>query len=100
MPRRVEIRGVWRLLRNEELHGFHSSPGIIQVLNWRMRLAVILHVWKEENDTYRLLSGKTVRRKLIVRPRNRWKDNIKIDIKQKGGQVVDWLRIGKSDGLL
>ena len=29
------------------------------------------------------VAGKTGRKKSLVLPRNRWKDNIKVDIKQK-----------------
>jgi hypothetical protein len=36
-PKRDEIIGGWRKLRNENLHKFYSSPNIIRMINsWRM----------------------------------------------------------------
>jgi hypothetical protein len=31
-PKRDEVTGEWRKLRNEELHGLYSSPNIVQVI--------------------------------------------------------------------
>jgi hypothetical protein len=45
-------------------------------------MGVMLHVWKEEK-CIKFFGRKPVRKKSLVRPRNRWKDNIYIDIKQK-----------------
>jgi hypothetical protein len=38
-PKREELAGVWRRLRNEELHNLYASPNIIRVIKSRMRLA-------------------------------------------------------------
>jgi len=34
-PRRDEITGKWRRLRNEELNNLYSSPNIVQVITLR-----------------------------------------------------------------
>jgi hypothetical protein len=34
-PKRVEVKGVWRTLHNEELHNFCSSPSIIRIIKSR-----------------------------------------------------------------
>jgi hypothetical protein len=36
----------------------------------------------------------------LGRPRTRWDDNSKIDLKEVGWDSVDWLKIATSDGLL
>jgi hypothetical protein len=38
-PKRDEVTGGWRELRNEELHNLYSSLGIITIMikSWRMR---------------------------------------------------------------
>jgi hypothetical protein len=37
-PKRVEVAGGWRRLRNEELHNLHASPNIVRVIkSKRMR---------------------------------------------------------------
>ena len=38
-PKRDEVIGEWRRLRNEELSDLYSSPGIIRAFKRRMRLA-------------------------------------------------------------
>jgi len=32
-PRREEVTGEWRTLRNDELNDLHSLPNIVQVIN-------------------------------------------------------------------
>jgi hypothetical protein len=32
-PKRDEVTGEWRILRNEELHNVYSSPSIIKMIN-------------------------------------------------------------------
>jgi hypothetical protein len=51
----------------------------------------------EERGVHRVLVGKPEGKRLLVRPRCRWEDNIKMDV-QKLEVVVgtgwSWLRIG------
>jgi hypothetical protein len=34
-PKRDEVKGGWRKLHNEELHGLYSSPSIVRVIKAR-----------------------------------------------------------------
>jgi hypothetical protein len=34
-PKRDEVRGGWRKLRNEELHNLYSSPSVIRLIKLR-----------------------------------------------------------------
>jgi hypothetical protein len=59
----------------------------------------------EKRNAYRVLVGKPEGRRPLRRPRRRWVDNIKMDLREIGwGGVVwtgsIWLRIGTSGGLL
>jgi hypothetical protein len=52
---------------------------------------------------YRVLVGRPESKRPLGRPRSRWEDNIKLDIREigiDGGTGSNWLRIGSSGGLL
>jgi hypothetical protein len=58
------------------------------------------HTWGEGRCVYRVLVGKPKGRRPLGRPRHRWKDNIKTDLREMGQTGFGWLRIGFSGGLL
>jgi hypothetical protein len=55
--------------------------------------------WKEE-DSYRILVRKPEEKRPLGRPRRRWVDNIKMDLREIGRDVrgLIWLRKGISGG--
>jgi hypothetical protein len=60
------------------------------------------HAWERES-VYRLLLGKPEGKRPLVRPRRRWEDGIKMDLREVGWGVwsgFTWLRIGITGGLL
>jgi hypothetical protein len=57
-PKRDEVTGGWRKLHNEELG--------------------------EKRNAYRILVGNPERKKPLGRPRRRWVDNIKMDLREIG----------------
>jgi hypothetical protein len=58
-PKRDEVMGEWRKLRNEELHYLYSSPSIIRIIkSRRMGWAGYVARMGEKRDAYRLLVGK------------------------------------------
>ena len=52
----------------------------------------------EGKGVYRVLVGKPEGKRLLGRPRRRWKDNIKMDLQEVGVGV--WPRIGTGGGRL
>ena len=89
-PRRDEVTGKWRRLHNEELYALYSSPNIIRViksrrLRWAGHVARMGEMWV----VYRALVGKPEVRRPPGRPKSRWEDNIKIDLRE-----IDWGGIG------
>jgi hypothetical protein len=60
------------------------------------------HVWGTE-DAYRVLLGKPDGNSSLGRPRNRWEDNINLDLQEMEWGGMDWLlwlRIGTDGGRL
>jgi hypothetical protein len=103
-PKTGEVTGEWRDVHNEELNYLYSSPNIFRVIkSRRMRCAEHVARLVERRGAYRVLVGKPEGKRSLGRPRCRWKDNIKMDLKDAGwgpwtGFV--WLRIGTGGGLL
>jgi hypothetical protein len=59
----------------------------------------------EKRNAYRILVRKLEGKRPLRRPKRRWVDNIKMDLRDIGWDGVDWigliwLRIGTSVGLL
>jgi hypothetical protein len=79
-PKRVEVNGEWRKLRNEQLHDLYSSPSIIRIMKSR-KMGWSGHVARmEKRNAYRLLVGKPEGRRPLRGPRRRWVDNIRMDL--------------------
>jgi hypothetical protein len=90
---------------NGELHVLYSSPDIIrQIKSRRMRWAGHVSRVGEGRNVYRVLVGKPEGKKPLEKPRRRWKDAIKMDVRSLAGEGVwsgfTWLRIGTGGGLL
>jgi hypothetical protein len=49
-------------------------------------------------DEYRILVGKLEGRRSLGRPRRRWVDNIKIDLRETGWDGVDWVNLTQVRG--
>jgi hypothetical protein len=62
-----------------------------------MRIRWVRHIAHigEMRNAYRLLVGKSYRKKPLGRHRRRWEDNIRMDHKEIGCERVDWLHLAQ-----
>jgi hypothetical protein len=58
---------------------------------------------RDRRSNYRIFVGKSEGKRLLVRPRHRWENNIKTDLQEAGWGAwagLIWFGIGTSGGLL
>jgi len=72
-------------LNNDELHSLYSSPNIIRVIKSR-RMSFYGHVARmgEGKGSCRDLVGRPKGKRPLGRPRRRWEDSIKLDLREIG----------------
>jgi hypothetical protein len=90
-PKREED-GSWRKLHHDELHNLYSSPNIVRVIKSRR-----IHVARmgEGRGVYRVLVERPEGKRPLGRPRRRWEDNIKLDLKVIGIDGANWIQLAQ-----
>jgi hypothetical protein len=91
-PKRDEVIGGWRKLHDEELHNLYCLPSIIKIIkSRRMRWAGHVARMGEKRSAYEILVGKLEGKRPLGRPRHRWENNIKMDLREIGWGGMDWI---------
>jgi len=82
-PKREEVAGGWRRMHDEELHNLYASPNIMKVIRSRTRWA--RHV-AEMRNAYKILVVEPEGKTPCGRPRHRWADNTRMDVREMVGR--------------
>jgi hypothetical protein len=97
-PKREED-GSGRKLYNDELHNLYSSPNIIMAIkSRRMRWAGHVARMGKGRGFCRILVGRPEGNIPLGKPRRRWEDNIKMDLREIGIDGANWIRLAQ-DGV-
>jgi hypothetical protein len=85
-----------RKLHKEELHNLYSSLNTIRMIkSRRIRWpGHVAQIWEKRN-AYRIFVGKPEGKRPLGRPRCRWVDNIKMDLRETGLRGVDWIDLAQ-----
>jgi hypothetical protein len=91
-PKR-EADGSWRKLYDDEHHSLYSLPNIVMVIkSKRTRWAGHVARRGEGRGVYGVSIGRPKGKRPLGRPRHRWEDNIKIDLREIGIAGANWIR--------
>ncbi|KAJ4429673.1 hypothetical protein ANN_21874 [Periplaneta americana] len=80
----------------EILHALYPSPDIIRnIKSRRLRWAGHVAGMGESRNAYRVLVGRPDGKRPLGRPRRRWEDNIKMDLREVGYDDRDWIHLAQ-----
>jgi hypothetical protein len=54
------------------------------------------HAWERTEKLYKVLVGKPEGKRLLGRPRRRWEDGTRMDVRETGLGGVDWIRLAQN----
>jgi hypothetical protein len=91
VPKRKEVTGEWKKLRNEETNDLHSSPNIIR----KNEMGGAFSTYGGKKRCTHV--GKPEARRPLGRPMSGWEDDIKMNLQEVR---LICLRIGTGVGLL
>jgi hypothetical protein len=81
---------------NEELHDLCASPNVVIVIkSRRMRWAGHIACRGDMRNAYRILVGKLKGMRPLGKPRGRWEDDVRMDLRERWWKCVDWIDLAQ-----
>jgi len=98
-PKREEVTGEGSRVHDEELNDLYFSLSIVRVIKSR-RMRWVWHVARmgEKKGVDRVLVGKPEGKRPLGRPRRRWEDNNKLDLREVECGCMDWIELAQDWG--
>jgi hypothetical protein len=81
-------------LHNDELRDLYSSPNIVRVIKSR-RMRWAGHVACMGERSLQDFGWEARRQEPLGRPRHRWEDNIKMDLREIGINGANWIQLAQ-----
>jgi hypothetical protein len=88
------VTGGLRKLHNEGLHNLYSSPSIIRMIKSRATRSAGHAARIEKRNAYRILVVRSEGKRPLSRPRRRWVDNIRMDLREIG-YGMNWIDLAQ-----
>ena len=66
----------------------YRSPNMVRVVKSRRQNVARM---EEGRSAFKILKGTPARKRLLGRPKRRWEDNIRMDIKEIGINTRNWV---------
>jgi hypothetical protein len=85
----------WRKTDHGENFIMINFIACILYLTMRMRWAGHVACMREGKGVYRVLGGRPERKRPLGRPRHRWEDNIKMDLREIGIDGANWIQLAQ-----
>jgi hypothetical protein len=83
----------WHLVKHRDKFTFNFIVRVIKPR--RMRWAGHVACREEGRGVYSVLVGRPEGRRPLGRPRRRWEDNIKMDLREIGIDWANWIRLAQ-----
>jgi hypothetical protein len=90
------IDSIRKLLDTPRTYADRTTATIVRVIKSRkMRWAGHVARMGEGRGVYRILVGRPEGKRPLGRPRRRWEDNIKLDLREIGIDGTNWIRLAQ-----
>jgi hypothetical protein len=91
----IFVQSIPTCMHTSTLHNLYFLLNIIRMTESRIRWAGhVTCIWEKRN-AYTVLVRKPGGKRLLGRPRCRWEDNIKMDLREKGWGTMHWIHLAK-----